>query len=88
MPHEQPHPTAITHHAAHALAAKLRQAGVYASGKDVLTWRFETARKALFWVDKIQGRYKAQTFAGYMGADLPPPSPHSWLPLSAGPTRE
>jgi hypothetical protein len=79
------HPTAITHHGAHALAAKLRRAGIYTSGKDVLTWPLNTTRKALFWVDKIQGRHKkSQTFADYMGADLPPASQHSWLPFSAG----
>jgi hypothetical protein len=88
MPSEHSKHGPLTHQAAHTLAAKLRAAGVYTSGKDVLTWRFETVRRALMWVDKIQGRYKAQTFTEYMGADLPPPSPHSWLPLSAGPTRE
>jgi hypothetical protein len=84
MPSEHSKPGPITHQAAHTLAAKLRAAGVYTSGKDVLTWRFETVRRALTWAYKIHGLYKAQTFAEFMGADAPPPSPQSWLPLSAG----
>jgi hypothetical protein len=81
MPDEPTHPTAITHAAAHTLAAKLRAAGVYTSGKDVLDWRFFTIRKAITWVDHVHGFYGAQSFIEYMGDDAPPPSPRSWLSL-------
>ena len=84
MPSEHPKPGPLTHHGAHALAAKLRRDGVYASGKDVLTWPFNTIRLAQVWVTSHETGRKVAPWAEYMGAELPPASPQSWLPLSAG----
>jgi hypothetical protein len=72
----------LTHEAAHRLAAKLRQYGIYASGKDVLTWRFHTIRLALAWVTAVDRGLKVASWAEYMGEDAPPPSPQGWLGLT------
>ncbi len=68
-------------HTAHRLAAKLRGAGVYTCGKDVMDWSFTTTRLAIQWVDHVYGRRNAPSFAEHLGEHMPPPSAQSWLPL-------
>ena len=72
----------LTPHAAHQLAAKLREQGVYCAGRDVLTWRFHTIRLALAWVTAVERRVKVASWAEYMGEDAPPASPQGWLGLT------
>ena len=74
-------PHTLTTHAAHQLAAKLREHGVYCAGKDVMTWRFHTVRLALAWVTAVDRKIKVASWTEYMGEDAPPPSLQSWLPL-------
>ena len=76
-------PPIMGFHAAHRLALKLRAAGVYATGKDVLDWSSATIRLAINWVDTIHGRRNAPSFTAYLGEHMPPPSRQCWLPLPA-----
>ena len=82
-------PHTLAPHTAHRLAVKLRQAGIYTTGKDIMDWSFHTCRLAILWVEQVHGTPGAESWESYMGAHLPPPSQQSWLPFSAGkPPRE
>lgn len=79
--HRPRHP--LTPNAAYILAAKLRTVGVYATGRDILTRSRRTVRAACLWLETIQPRTGRNTWETFMGADLPPPSQHSWPQHSA-----
>jgi hypothetical protein len=64
---------ALTVHAAYILAAKLRAAGVTATGRDVLSWPADTLEAARLWLETIAPAAPRQTWAAFMGRDLPPP---------------
>jgi hypothetical protein len=79
----QHRPTEPTPHWAYVLAAKLRNRGVYSSAQDVRDWPPQTIRLAQVWVNSRETGRKVAPWAEYMGSELPPPSQHSWLPISA-----
>jgi hypothetical protein len=73
----------ITVEAAYVLAAKLRRAGVPTSGRDVSSWSHYTIGAARLWLLTEAHHVNRQSFAAFMGADLPPPSQNPWPQLSA-----
>jgi hypothetical protein len=73
----------LTPHAAHVLAARLRERGIYYSGRDVFHWDARTTRSVQLYLDHIGGGAGWRTFRDWMGNDLPPPSQHSWPDSSA-----
>jgi hypothetical protein len=78
----------LTPHAAHVLAARLRERGIHAAGRDVFRWPGRTIQAARLWLDALPPHAGLESWKCYMGNDLPPPSQHSWPGASAAGRRE
>ena len=64
----------LTPHAAHVLAARLRERGIYAAGRDVLRWPGRSITAAQLWLEldtrlscaRIHGRRSAPTKSAFV----------------------
>ena len=68
----------LTERFAFVLSAKLRAAGVYVTGSDLMLWNSNSVRSAKLWLTLRAERMTHLSFAEFMAEDLPPSSPRSW----------
>jgi hypothetical protein len=68
----------LTAHAAHVLAAKLRERGVVTTGRDVLHWPPGAVIGARLWLEAVESGVSTLSFREFMGDQSPPPSQQSW----------